>query len=516
MTIFYQAGRKPFSKHLKRRIFMRKIISILVIIPMALLLAAGCDGKDDTGGNSRGSSESALESSVSNGSGGDETSSVESNNASGENSKGGTNSKTNSAQGKSTTQNNSSVSSKATGKSTIKIASSWAETWYNQPKGKKVYSDLMANVFSAVQKKYGIKIQVSALDTTNLDIIIRAINAGSAPYDLLELQTASARRLALKNALFDQKKLTKLNLNASAFSSGKALGEALTFNGKQYASAFGYPYSSVTGVFVNTTVLKKYGQPDVQTLVGNGTWNFNQYRTIAKNVKDKSNGAVWGTANSTNIVGMAFTANAGGTIVRKNGNYEISMLSQDGIDAAKWIQDMYVTDKSFNYMSSGLRGAMDFFAQGKAAFVPSFLEFGDSLMEMKDDYTFVPFPKGFKKTAYTNGVYSGKMFAIPSTAKEAQFIGQIYSEIAEKANSGITAMYKQYLIDRGMDSKGIAIAMDMAKYMTPDFAVGVDVSNLDPKINGAIFNANGNIASVFASITSLFESKVDEYYGNYR
>lgn len=397
---------------------------------------------------------------------------------------------------------------------TVVLASGWAETWYNRPSGTQAYSDLWGEAVKKVEKKYKIKIKVQYLDFNNLDIIARAISAGSAPYDMIEMQIASARKLALNNVLYDQASMTKLDLSSEAFKQCKAIGEAVSFNGKQYASLFGYPYSTISGVFVNKDVLKKYSQPDIQSLVDSKEWTFAKYKEIANSIYKKSGGTVFGTAAGVEMIGVAMTSNAKGTVIRDNGKYICAGIMQPGIDACKWIQDMYINDKSLKYITTGMRDSFQYFMDNKAAFVPATLEMCEMLINAESDWTFVPFPIGPDQSEYLIGTYSGKCFAMPATVKNPEFIGEVYNAIGKEMYSGIKKMYENMLSDYGMDDAGCERAMNMAQYIVPEFAEGIDVSGHGNQINGAVFSASGDITKVFNSISSIMENAVSDYYGS--
>lgn len=416
--------------------------------------------------------------------------------------------------GKSTTTTKQGPSSDKH-KTTIKFGTGYYNGWYDAPVGKDPYADLMRDVFSTVEKKYGITIDCTPLSTINMDIIARTILSGDEPYDIMELSLEGARRLAVANVLYDQSSLSTLDLAGSHFSASSAFCEALNYNGKVYASTYGYPYGSIGGVFVNTTLLNQNKQEDVEKLYKNGDWTWDKFRQIAINVTRDTNGDgitdIWGIVADTQIVGFAITSNAKGTVIRENGKYVVGMANENGLEALTWVQQLYAKDKCYNYVTSG--NVFDSFVAGNAAFYISALEVLQNLTAMEDEITFLPFPKGPKQKEHYNGTYGGRLFVMPQSLSDAEFVGKVYNEIAKEANDALYDVFEEKMLDYGLSESGAEIALGLTKYLHPEYSTCVDSSKFHTPVTNAIYSSNGDPANKMLSLKTVFEKAVADYYG---
>ena len=400
---------------------------------------------------------------------------------------------------------------------TIKFASCWGQWEYGLPAGTNEGSDLYTKKFKEIKDKYNAEIVVESLDAATIDIVSKAIMAGDSPYDIMELDLVSARRMALNGALYDQSTIKSINLNAPQFSATKAVSEDVTYKGKVYGSQYGFPIDSVMGVFVNVSLLSRLKQPDVKQLYKNNQWDWAHFEEIAKNVSRDTDGDsendIWGLACDSHVVGMAIGSNAGGTVLRSaSGAYTVGMTSDNGIEALNWIRKLYITDKSYNFFPSGAHDVYPDFTSGKVAFFPMYLVHLNSFgVEMKDDLTFLPFPKGPKQPTYINGVHQAKVFAMPKTLKDPEYVGMIYQELSTVSNE-LNKIYEKRMRNFGLDEAGITTAMSMTKYMCAEFARGIDVSSFEKKMTDSIFSSNGNPSTTLVSVRSQFQKAVDDYY----
>ncbi|MDD2361517.1 MAG: extracellular solute-binding protein [Oscillospiraceae bacterium] len=397
---------------------------------------------------------------------------------------------------------------------TIKIGTVFSEE-YNQEPGQSVYSDLFRQKEIEVENMFNCKIEFVRIAPGSVETIIaNAVQANSAPYDLVEADIASVRNLSRAKALIDQKTLSAINLNDKRFI--KAVNDSYTFNGKVFGS--GFENGSITGVLFNKRILQANKQPDIYKLYDKGEWTFEAFRQIAKATttpyKDDKTRDVYGITGATNIIGLALTSNAGATVSRNSsGKYVIDMASEKGVDAMNWVRQLMFEDSVYDYTLTDWKGAVNHFAEGKATFFPFYAWIARDLSQtMIDDIGFVPFPKGPGQSTYINGLYGGKAFIFPKVVKNPNDVAKVYYEYASVSAKLWQVLESQYK-GWGFDDKSFTIFKDVAtKYSRPEFSVGPDYSGFSKEMNESVFKRTGNPASVMASVKSKFQKATDDYY----
>ena len=395
---------------------------------------------------------------------------------------------------------------------TVTLATFWKNE-YEAPAGTDPYCDLFTKAFNEL-KKSGVKVVIKSYDpNTAIDSVTKSVMAGDQPFDIFETSLHVARNLALNGMLYDQSTIKSINLNSENFSDNKATIEAFTYKNKVYGSSFLYPHGSFIGVFYNKTLLSKYNQTDPYQMYKDGTWTFDNYAKMADNMTiDTDNDGkpnIWGTYG-TFMVGEALTANAGGTVIRSNGKYEVAMTSEAGIEGMNWVRKMIHEDKSL--CTNGMNGASDAFAAGQSAFFPVLMYysmvFGNN---MKDEFGVVPIPKGYRQSTYVTGTYDARPFVFPKNLADPEAVGKVYSEMSKLCPMVRDVVFERYA-DTGINKDGMQVYKDMAKYLRPEFIGGVDVSSFNADLENSVLQVSGNPATTMNNYKSKFQSAVDDYY----
>ena len=399
----------------------------------------------------------------------------------------------------------------------IKIGTVYSEE-YNQDPGQSPFSDLFKEKENEIEKKFNCTIEFVRIAPGSCEnIIANAVKANSAPYDLVECDVASARNLARAKTLLDQKTLKSIDLDDKRFN--KTVNESFTFNGKVYGS--GYENASITGVLFNKRILEANKQPDIYKLYDEGNWTWEAFENIAKATttpyKPDKTRDVYGITGSTNIIGLALTANAGATVSRNSsGQYIINMASEEGVYAMNWCRKLMFEDGVYDYTVTDWQAAISHFAEGKATFFPFYAWVARDLSRtMIDDVGFVCFPRGPSQDTYINGLYGGKAFVFPKTVKNPEEVATVYYEFAS-VSAKIWEIYENQYKGWGFDDKSFEILREVAeKYSRTEFSVGPDYSGFSKDMNDSVFKRSGDPAAVMASVKSKFQKATDDYYNEF-
>lgn len=488
--------------------------SLLLVFCMFLAII-GCSGGKNPIGASSGNSLGA--SSLDNADSGD---------VSGDESGTGSNDDSSDVQDGSTLSSSSTSSQKSSTSST-KVSNGLPENYKEfvfatsvyvndyQSLGSNARSDLMMEKFAEIEGKYGIKVRIKAYpeaDSMVTDITL-AINSGTQPFDVLETRNARARQLMSQGVVTPQSGIKSIDVKDKRFA--QSLLESMTFSNKVYATTIDGIYNAATGVFYNKNILKSMNLSAdyIYNLYKSGKWTFDAFRKLARDAtRGEGENKIWGILGATSPIGLAISANAGGTVIRKsNGKFDVALASAGGIEAMNWIHEMWAKDKSFYFINDHVT-TWEKFATGKFLMFPTWLSYIQYFVEygMEDEIGFVPFPIGPRQTKHITNAYEYNCIVMPTGLKYPEAAGKIYMDIAS-VSSKLENLCVSQLKDYGLDDKSIGIYKEIFNYIQPEFSQGVNFSTTK-SIDDSVFTLNGDPASVAASIKKKMQIEVEEFY----
>ena len=376
-------------------------------------------------------------------------------------------------------------------------------------------SDLIITKFKEVEDKYGIKIRVKTYSEGEAMItdIVTSVTAGLQPFDVLETHNARARQLMVQGVIKPQSDIKTINVKDSRFT--QSVADNVTFKNKVYATTVGGVYKANMGVIYNKKVLKSLnlGENYIYDLYKSKKWTFETFRDLArKATKGSGDDKTWGVLGTTAPIGMAVSANAGGTVIRKsNGSFDIALASAGGIEAMNWVHELWATDKSFNYVPDNV-SSWEVFAQGKTLLFPTWIDNINGIMEygLYDEVGYVPFPIGPRQKDYITNAYEYDCFVMLTSLKYPEATGKVYMELST-VSSQLKALYETQLRDFGFDDKSIEAYKDIESHIQSEFSRGVPLSATGD-IDSAVFTLNGDPASVAASMKKVMLTEVQDFY----
>ena len=389
-----------------------------------------------------------------------------------------------------------------------------ASVWHYDYKAADAIGQTYTKAMNAIKSKNGITTVVNALDPNSAtNTIVSEVTAGKASADIFEVNQAMTRNIAKQGAaanIYDSKTLNKSLFKCAAT-------ETVTFNGKAYGITYATKSVEPMGVIYNKDLLAKYAKEyDIVKLYDQKKWNFANCQAIAKacTVDTDGNGTydIHGIISNTNIIGMALTANAGGTALKVNEKVEATMCNEAGIKALQWCKEL-INDKSWKYIADIDQCASDF-ASGKAAMFVSYLNHYPKITaNAKFSLGFVLMPIGPAQTDYKNGVYDGRFYLVPKTrANRLDDIGTWLNGIASNTSTALLNNKVKDLAKNGFDAKSQEIYKWVVNNMTPEYSTDVFGDELSAIVDNSVVVASKQPQKEMNRIKSQAQAKCDDYY----
>lgn len=216
----------------------------------------------------------------------------------------------------------------------------------------------------------------------------------------------------------------------------KGLVPVSTYKGKTYGLyEGGLPGGPNSGVFFNKTIFERDGLENPYDLVKNDQWTWDKLVEIATKATKDTNGD--GTPDQWGLTGRFVNKDVmysfGGEMLTQDadGNFKFAMNDPKAIAGLTYLQDLNKKPIWAN-VGGDWDGSMKAFAQGNIAinindwWTNASYYAGD---KMKDDYGFVPLPKGPGMSKYVSYGDEASYKFMAGTSKDPKDIAIIYKAI---------------------------------------------------------------------------------------
>ncbi len=395
-------------------------------------------------------------------------------------------------------------------KGAIKLASIWSATYSSAD----AIGQIWNSTFTTIRNKQGISTAIINLaGDTAADVVVKDVMAGKNDVQVYEVPAYIARCIARKNCLADLK--GSKTLKYSNFDNAGTT--SMTFSGKLYGVAIDFKATKIMGVLYNKDLIKKYAPTyDVEKLYNEKKWTFDTFKSLAKECTRDLTGDgkpdVHGLTSNTNVIGMALTANAGGTSLMKNGKVEATMCSAEGITALEWMKKIYNTDKSWKFFAS-IKDSVNYFANGSSAMFASWLHYyNDIVPKANFKVGFVLMPMGPDQTEYISGQYDAQFYVVPKTNEsQLDIIGEWLNGVSAASGKLINNEIKN-LVKNGFDKSTQEIYKWGVNNATPEYSSGVFSSNISSQVDSSVTSSSKSPAKIMASIKSQAQKELDDFF----
>ena len=395
-------------------------------------------------------------------------------------------------------------------KGAIKLCSIWSSSYNSTDASGQVWN----STFNSIKNKQGISTAIINLNGENAaDVVVKDVMAGKADVDVYETSSYIARSIARKGCLANLK--TSKTIIYSNFDNAGTT--SMTFGGKLYGVAIDFKATKIMGVTYNKDLIAKYASTyDIEKLYKEKKWDFDAFKGLAKECTRDLNGDgrpdVHGLTSNTNVIGMALTANAGGTALMENGRVVATMCSEQGVAALEWMKKLYNTDRSWKYLAS-IKDSINYFANGQAAMFASWMSYyGEIVPKASFKVGFVLMPKGPDQKDYISGQYDAQFYIVPKTKEDRlDLIGEWLNGVSGASGKLINNEIKN-LAKNGFDQYTQEIYKWGVKNATPEYSSGVFTQSISSQVDSCVTSASKSPAKIMASIKDQAQKELDDFF----
>lgn len=306
-----------------------------------------------------------------------------------------------------------------------------------------------------VEAKYGIEIAQIDGKTTLQDDAYKEISAGTATFDLINMNIAQAPYLAQNRCLLDLHELDKLELNRPWWDQDAnyefQIGEKLYFTCNDISI---HNYDGTWVYTFNKKILEENQLENPYQLVRDDEWTWDKFWEMAKEASRDLNGD--GIRDERDQFGVvtetwntyAMFLSTGEKITRKDeNNYPVfSMHTDKSVQVIQKLFEM-AGDKQ-NYTTK--IGYIDF-NKGHGLFTPTTIRtIRINFNEMESDFGLLPTPKYNKsQEQFYTAVSTKSLFGVPVTtaSEDYDFVGTVVEALAFESRQILIPEYYNAILE---------------------------------------------------------------------
>lgn len=394
-------------------------------------------------------------------------------------------------------------------KESVKLSSIWSATYESDDAAGTIWQ----GTFDSLNKNQGINTLIINLDgSTAADTVVKEVMAGKTSVDVYETSAYIARCIARKGCLANLK--TCSTLKTSNFANAGT--QSMTFGNNLYGVAIDFKATKMMGILYNKEFIKKHAPTyDVEKLFKEKKWNFETFQALASACTKDTNGDgkpdIHGLTSNTNVIGMALTANAGGTALMKNGRVEATMCSETGITALEFMKKLY-NSKSWKFFGS-IKDSVNYFANGQSAMFASWMSYyTDIVPKANFKVGFVLMPMGPDQKDYISGQYDAQFYIVPKTKQDRlDVIGKWLNGVASASGKLINNELRNLAIN-GFDKNTQDIYKWGVNNATPEFSSGLFSKDVSAQVDSCVTSASKSPVKVMTAIKSKAQNELDDFF----
>jgi len=312
----------------------------------------------------------------------------------------------------------------------IKI-SAW---WDGTPKADTPEGEKALQRQAEVEKKYNIKIKYIALDYWETAEKFSSTVMAGEPYADIALVPGMNVLSLLKGGyltalddVMNVKEETKLSdqmIEAGGYGTGKTYGFLTSA-----------PLFDNTGLLYNKRIFEEAGLPTPTQYIEKDEWNWDTFVNVTKQLTLSKSGS--GKLDQWGLTGSAFSI--GANAIYSNGGVIYDEATQKvAVDSPEAMEGLEFLNKLFNEYKVVKRDEGNnwedparYFREGQIAMYPTGLFEVEPRFQnqMKDEYGFVPFPKGPKADKFVMGQPQMHVNVIPRGVKDPKIVYKIWEDM---------------------------------------------------------------------------------------
>ena len=346
-------------------------------------------------------------------------------------------------------------------KKTIVVYTSNAGGVFNRKQGSSTYGNAVAKRLSDLEKALNCTVKVNVKPVEDLyTLAFTTISSGDKFADIMEVPVYKTCAYISSKLAVDLKSVSTMDLSKSYLNAGdtvtaSTLGKRTYFVGTEDMYA-----QTVMGYFFNKTILKECGYKEnyIYDLVSKNQWTVSKLREMAKKAtKDLDGKPGLTSADRFGMLQTSYSADATEALLaasgaqmlkhNKDGSVTYNMDSKDVIDTINLANAMWVKDNTTFKSSSGDEELHKMFMSGHGLFLGCGSGVVTKIMDMDDDFGFVPFPRGDKASKIvgaTNWNSSTLMIPTGIKGKDLEDAGKFLQAFCYTSPGVAKVMYQEY------------------------------------------------------------------------
>lgn len=364
------------------------------------------------------------------------------------------------------------------GGQTIEIITSRANGVFNTKKNLSGYQNACADRMSTLQSKLNCKIKVTVKSVDEIaEMAFTAIASGSKFADIMEVPIYGTSAHLSSKTVVDLRSIPTLDLSKSYLNAGDALNSS-KFYGKSYFLATSEMIAdSGMGYFFNKRLIKENKLENPYDLVKNNKWTISKLREMAKKATKDTDGKPgmskndrWGMIQTSYVAdgAAAVLAACNAEMIKPDGKggAVYNTDSKEVLDAIALTTNMFVKDGTCYAAADRDRDLWNMFMTGKGLFLGATVFTAQKIMDMDDDFGFVPFPRSDKASSMkvgTNWNSSTLMVPINPKAKDYNNVGRFLQAFGKLSEKTTKVMFDEYADRYFRDDESSQMMEKMAK-----------------------------------------------------
>lgn len=283
---------------------------------------------------------------------------------------------------------------------------------FNTQKGKSQTGNAYADRLTKIQSAINCKVKVTVVPADQMvSAAFAAIASGESYGHILEAPIYNAVSYISSGLATNLKTVPTMDLTQNYLNGGQAVKASTIGKGVWFVGTRDM-YPAVMGYFFNKRILEEIGykDTDLYNMVKQGKWTISQLKTIAEKAKKDLDGKPGMT--SADRFGIIQSDGPSSAILNYLSANGADMLKADGKGGIKYNMTdanvvKYINEAIDFYAKSGVSRAsekdatgMKEFMEGKSLFMGMASLYAEKIVDMEDEYGYLPFPKGDKASGY--------------------------------------------------------------------------------------------------------------------
>ncbi len=345
------------------------------------------------------------------------------------------------------------------GGATIEIYTHSAEGIFNRKTGTTLYGDACAERLSELEDKLNCKVNITVKTVDEMQLLaFNTIASGKAFAHIIEVPVYKSFSYIASDLVTDLKTVSTVDLTQSYLNAGDVVNASTLGRGTWFVGTEDMYATTVMGYFFNKRILEECRLENPYDLVKNNQWTIQKLRDMAKAAtQDKDGRPGMSTADQYGILQTSYSADATEALLAAvnaqmlksdgKGGVIYNMDSSEVINAINLSNQVFVKDGTAYATSSNDEELYNLFMSGHGLFLGTTASTAKYIMDMDDDFGFVPFPRGDSASSISGATnWNSSTLMIPAGLSDTELAnaGSFLQAFCYLASDTADVMYDEY------------------------------------------------------------------------